>query len=139
MLGGVGVDDAHSGVDVVDEHRRRLIAAQRSGDPLAVHRGLQLPGELPIGRIGEFGAGGDQHAGGHLVVLGLADQVGGHVGGVGGVIGQDRDLGRAGFGVDAHLRTADALGGRDIDVAGPGDHVDRRELAAIRVGAPVGE
>ena len=61
------------------------------------------------------------------------------MGGVGGVIGQDRNLGRAGFGVDAHLRTADPLGGRDIDVAGSGDHVDRREFAAIRVGAPVGQ
>jgi hypothetical protein len=33
-------------------------------------------------------------------VLGLADQVGRHVNGVGSGVGQHRDLGRPGFGVD---------------------------------------
>ena len=81
--------------------------------------------------------GGDQHAGRHLVVLGLADQVGGDVHRVGGVVGEDRDLGGPGLGVDADLRPADPLGGGDVDVARPGDHVDRRQLGAVGVGAAV--
>ena len=77
--------------------------------------------------------------GGHLVVLGLADQVGGDVAGIGGVVGEDGDLRRAGLGVDADLRAADPLGGGDVDVARAGDHVDRRQLGAVGVGAAVGE
>ena len=58
---------------------------------------------------------------------------------VGGVVGQDRDLGGSGLGVDSDLRTADALGGGDVDVARPGDHVHRREFGAVGVGAAVGQ
>ncbi len=72
-------------------------------------------------------------------MLGLADQVGGHVDRVGGVVGQDRDLGRSGLGVDAHLGAADPLGRRDVDVAGAGDHVHRRQFGAIGVGAAIGQ
>ena len=81
--------------------------------------------------------GRDQHAGGHLVVFGLADQVGGDVHRVGGVVGQDRDLGGAGLGVDADLRAADPLGGGDVDVARPGDHVDRSQFRSVGVGSAV--
>ncbi len=52
-------------------------------------------------------------------------------------IGQDRDLGGPGFGVDAHLRADQTLGGGHVDVARPGDHVDRRQLGAIGVDAAV--
>ena len=117
MFGGVGVDGLDAGVDVVDEHDRRLPPGQRRGHPLTVHGGLQLDGEFAVGGVGERGARRDQHAGGHLVVFGLADQVGGDVHRIGGVVGQDRDLGGAGLGVDADLRTADPLGGGDVDVA----------------------
>ena len=44
-----------------------------------------------------------------------------------------------GLGVDADLRAAQPLGGGDVDVAGPGDHVDRRQLGAVGVGAAVGQ
>ena len=47
------------------------------------------------------GVGRDEQAGGELVVLGLADQVGGEVGRVGGVVGDDADLGRPVLAVDA--------------------------------------
>ena len=60
-----------------------------------------LPLELDVDRVGQLDGVGDQHGRGERVVLGLADQVGGHVHRVGGVVGQDRDLGRAGLGVDA--------------------------------------
>ena len=104
-----------------------------------MHRGLQLGGQFGVGGVGQIRARGDQHARSHLVVFGLADQVGGHVRRVGRVVGEDRDLGRTGLGVDADLRAAQPLGGGDVDVAGPGDHVDRRQLGAVHVGAPVGK
>src|ERR1700754_5296814 len=115
MLGGVGVHRFDAGVEVVDENDRRLPPGQCGGDPLTVHGGLQLGRQFLVRGVGELDAGGDQHAGGHLVVFGLADEVGGHVYGLGCVVGQDRDLGGPGFGVDTDLRAADPLGGGDID------------------------
>ena len=61
-------------------------------------------------------------------MFGLADEVGGQVGGVGGVVGDDADLGGAVLPVDADLALQDALGGGDVHVAGAGDHVDGRAL-----------
>ena len=69
--------------------------------------------------------GGDQHRAGQRVVLGLADQVGGDVRRVGGVVGEDGDLGGAGLGVDADQPAQQPLGRRHVDVARAGDHVDR--------------
>ena len=102
MLGGVGVDDPEAGVEVVDEDdRRTAVPASASADPLDVLGGGDLAGQLLLDGVGQLVAVGDQHGGGQRVVLGLADQVGGDVLGVGGVVGEDRDLGRAGLGVDA--------------------------------------
>jgi hypothetical protein len=58
-------------------------------------------------------------------VLRLADQVGGDVAGVRGVVGDDRDLGRAGvaLGADAALGDQLLLGERDVEVAGADDLV----------------
>ena len=67
--------------------------------------------------LGELLAVGDEHRGGERVVLGLADEVGRDVVGVGGVVGEDRDLGGAGLGVDADEALEQALGGDDPDVA----------------------
>ena len=58
-------------------------------------------------------------------MLGLADQVGGDVHRVGGGVGEDRDLGRAGLGVDADHAAHQPFGGGDVDVARAGDDVDR--------------
>ncbi len=44
---------------------------------------------------------------------------------VGGVVGEDRDLGRPGLGVDADPAAQQPLGRHDVDVAGAGDQVDR--------------
>ena len=128
---------ADARVEVVDENGRGLLPAQCRRHPLAVDGGGQLFRQFSVGGIGEIRAGGDQHAGGHLVVLGLADQIRGHMHGVRGVIGEDGDLGRAGLRVDADLRTADPLGRRDVDVSRSGDHVDRRQFGAVGVGAAV--
>src|SRR5690606_9092448 len=59
-----------------------------------------------------------------------ADQVGGDVAGVGGVVGEHRDLGGAGLGVDADDPLEQALGGGDPDVAGAGDHVGAGAFAS---------
>ena len=68
-------------------------------------------------------------------MLGLADQVVGDGDGVRRVVGQHRDLGGAGFGVDADDAVDHALGGSDEDVARPGDDVDGFEvLPVIAVG-----
>ncbi len=65
-------------------------------------------------------------------MLGLADEVGRHVGGVGGVVGEDHDLGGAGLGVDADDALQRALGCRHVDVARAGDEVDGGAAATVR-------
>ncbi len=59
--------------------------------------------------------------------------------GVGGVVGEDGDLGGARLGVDADQPAEQALGGGEVDVARSGDHVDRLQLGPVGVGAAVGE
>ena len=60
-------------------------------------------------------------------MLGLAQQVGRAHLGVGGVVGDDQDLGRAGEQIDADPAVELALGLGDIGVAGADQHVDRLE------------
>ena len=95
--------------------------------------------ERDVDGVGEVDAVGHEHGGGHDVVFGLADQVGGDVHGIGGAVGEDGDLGGAGLGVDPDAAAAQALGRGDVDVAGTGDHVDGCEFAVVGVGAAVGE
>ena len=73
--------------------------------------------ELGLHVVGQRRRRGHQDGRGHRVVLGLAEQVGGDVRRVGGVVGEDRDLGRAGLGVDAHGALEQPLGGDGVDVA----------------------
>ena len=61
-------------------------------------------------------------------MLCLGDQIVGQVDGVGGVVGNDRDLARTGFRIDAHYAVDQALRGCNEHVAGAGDHVDRLEV-----------
>lgn len=133
MLGAVRVDDPQALVDAVDQDDRGLPAGQRRGDPvLDVLGGRDLRFEFLLDRVRESHGVRDQDGGGERVVLGLADQVGGDVHRVGGVVGEDRDLGGPGLGVDADLAGEVALGGGDPDVAGPGDHVrGRAGLGAV--------
>ena len=81
-----------------------------------------------VDRLGELLTVGDQHAGGHGVVLGLADQVGRDERGISRAIGDDRDLGGPGLGIDADGALQIALGRGNIDVARAGDEVDRAAL-----------
>ena len=66
-------------------------------------------------------------------MLGLRDQVRRNVNRVGGFVGDDRDLGRPGLGVDRDGAAQQPLGGGDVDVAGTGDHVDRLDHGAVHV------
>src|SRR6185437_1729319 len=127
VLRGPGVGDPDGGGEVVDQDVAGL-PGQGGEDPLLVLGERHLAGQLRAdpGRGGRVG--GDQQAGGELVVLGLADQVGGEVRRVGGVVGDDADLGGAVLAVGADGALQDPLGRGDVDVAGAGDHVDRRAL-----------
>ena len=136
VLGGVGVDDGEALLEVGDEDGRRLLAGQRGADPVDVLGQRDLPFELDVDRVGQRDRVGDQDGRGQRVVLGLADQVGGDVHRVGAGVGQHRDLGRAGLGVDADDAAHQALGGGDVDVARPGDQVDRLDA---ELGVAVGE
>ena len=61
-------------------------------------------------------------------MLGLGQEVGGHVARVGGVVGQDHDLARARLVVDLHLPADLPLGGGHVRVAGTHDLADRLDL-----------
>ena len=88
--------------------------------------------QLGLHGLGQLGAVGDEDGAGQLVVLGLAQQVGGHPGGVAAAVGQHQDLAGACDHVDAHLAEDLPLGGGDIDVAGADDLVHRRDaLGAV--------
>ena len=67
-------------------------------------------------------------------MLGLRYQVGGDEPRVGGVVGQDADLGRAGLGVDADDAAQQPLGRRDVDVARP-----HHQVGGPTVAGAVGE
>jgi hypothetical protein len=118
VLGAPGVDDLQAVLEVVHEHVRRL-PGQRRLDPLAVPGRGDLLHELGVDGVEQGLAGGHQQAGGERVVLGLRHQVGGGEGGDRGVVGQDGDLGGPGLGVDGAPALHEALGGGDVDVAGP--------------------
>ena len=128
MLGGVGVDDVETDLDVVDEDDGGLAPGERLADALGVLGRGDPSRDGGLHGLGEVGAVGDEDGGGQGVVLGLADEVGGDVLGVGGRVGEDRDLGGAGLGVDADESLEQPLGGGDPDVAGTGDEVDRVEV-----------
>ena len=128
MLRAVGVAERRGRRDVVDEHDRRLASVE--GLAHAIARARVSGSERikrPRRRLREVGRIGDEHGGGQLVVLGLADQVGGDEARVGGPIGDHEDLGRAGLGVDAHDPAHQPLGRGDVDVAGARDQIDRVE------------
>ncbi len=128
VLGRVGVDDGQALLQVVDQDEAGLPAAEGLGHPLRVLGPGDLGLQLGLDRVGELHRGGDQHRARGRAVLGLADQVGGDLRRVGGVVGEDGDLGRSGLGVDADPAREVALGGGHVDVAGAGDHVHRLAL-----------
>ncbi len=95
-------------------------------DPVGVPRRGSHGLERGVDGVGQRLRGRDQHRPRHGVVLGLAQEVGSDVYGIGGVVGQHRDLRRAGLRVDADAPAQQPLGSDDVDVAGTGDQVDLR-------------
>src|SRR5262249_2165012 len=96
------------------------------------------PGQLLDQGVGhavdQVGLPGDQHAGAGGG-LRLADQVGGNETGVGGPVGDEHDLARAGDAVDVRLSVDLALGEGDEQVAGADDLVyPGNPLDAVRQG-----
>ncbi len=65
-------------------------------------------------------------------MLGLADEIGRDMHRIGGVVGEYRDLGGAGFGVDADNAAHQSLGCGDVDVARAGDDVHALD-AEVRI------
>ena len=114
-------------------HRSRLgegpghddLAVGLDGGPgdLLPLQGLELGLNFPGNGLGQFSGVGDQDGGGHLVVLRLAEQVGGHPGGVGISVGNHQHLGGAGDHVDVHQSKHLPLGLGHIGVAGAHDLV----------------
>ena len=77
--------------------------------------------QLGLYGLGQVPAVGDQHRRGQLIVLGLAQQVGGDPGGAAGAVGQNQDFRRAGDHIDADFTKHLALGGGHVNVAGADD------------------
>ena len=80
---------------------------------------LQLLGH----RLGQLAALSDQHGGGHLVVLRLAQEVRSHKSGAGLTVGNDQHLRGSGNHVDVHLSKDLLFGLSHIGVAGTNDLV----------------
>ena len=112
------VDEDHPAAGV---ERRRGLVAPRGRDQQRVERELDP--------IGDGLVPDDQRDRAAGTVLGLGEQVDRDPRGIDGVVGDDRDLGRAREPVDADRAEDLALGLDDIRVARTDDHVDRPQRA----------
>ena len=137
MFGGVGVGRVDGLVKPVGQHDGGLGAAQRRANALGVLGAWHAVLEVFLHLVGDFGGVGEQHGTGELIMLGLADEVGGQKAWIGGFIGDDADFGGAGDRVDAHERGDQRLGGSHKDVARTGDLVNRiaQHVAVLRFAA----
>ena len=133
MLRCPHVGDRQRGGGVVHQHAGGL-PGESGLHRVAVPGRGDLRTQFGLGALGEPCVGGDQQACGQRAVLGLGDQVSREEPGVGGVVGDDRDLGRARLGVHPDGAGQQPLGRGHVGVAGPGDHVHRGA-----VGGAVGE
>ena len=137
MFGGVGVGRVDGLVETVGQHDGRLGAGQRRVDTLGVLGTRHAVLEALLHLVGNLGGVGEQHGTGELIVLGLADEVGGQQARVGGFVGDDADFGGAGNRVNAHECGDQRLGGGNEDVARAGDLVNRiaQDVAVLRLAA----
>ena len=122
MLGG---DDIH-GLDgfahVIGHDDLAVGVHARAGDGGAGQlRDLHL--QLGLHGLGQLPAVGDKHGAGQLVMLGLAQKVGGHPRGVAAAVRQNKNFRRSCDHINADLAENLALGGGNIDVAGADDLV----------------
>ena len=89
MLGGVCVGRIDRLVEAVGQDDAGLAAGQRGGDAFGVLGAWHAAVQALLGLGGDLLAVGDQDGAGELVVLGLADQVGGQVFGVRAGVGDE--------------------------------------------------
>ncbi len=139
VLGRVCVDHTNAGVEIINDDDGALLATQCFRDPLTVLGAGHLRGHLCRHRIGELHARGDQYCSGDDVVLGLADEIGGDVAGIGGIVSQHSHLGGTSLGVDADDPLQLTFGRRDVDIARTRDEIDRSAAGAIRQVHAVGQ
>ncbi len=92
---------------------------------LFVDERLQLPLDRSDDGVAERLGRRDQRSRRVRTVLGLAEQIGGHDGRIGRLVGDHRDLRRAGEEIDRHLAEQLPLGFGDEGVPGTDEHVDR--------------
>ena len=137
MLGRICVGRVDGLVEAVGQDDGRLASGQRRVDALGVFGARHAVVQGLLNLLGDLGGIGEQHGAGELVMLGLTDQVGGQQARVGGLVGDDADLGGTGDRVDAHERGDERLGGGHEDVARAGDLVDRvaQHVSVLRLGA----
>jgi hypothetical protein len=126
VLRGVAVDEA-SAASRFGASTTSAPFPERPLQDLAPRGRLELARQLRLDGRGEGRVPGDEQGRGVGAVLGLREQVGGHVHGIGGAVRDDHHFRRAGGQVDAALAEDLELGGRDPGVARADDAVHRRD------------
>ena len=122
MLGGNDIHGFDGLAHVIGHDDLAVGVHARAGDGGAGQlRDLYL--QLGLHGLGQIPAVGDKHGAGQLIVLGLAQKVGGHPRGVAAAIRQNKNFGRSCDHINADLAENLALGGGNIDVAGADDLV----------------
>ncbi len=122
MLGGDPVGDGHRLVQVVGNQDHPPLGKRGAGD-LGPAQLFKLRFQFRRHLSGDLLAGGDQHGERQRVVFGLGQEVGGDMGGVGVLVGDDQHLAGAGDHVDLHPPRHLPLGLGDELVAGADDHI----------------
>ncbi|MNS84034.1 hypothetical protein D3C72_1178460 [compost metagenome] len=116
-------------------HQDHAITVNRSGGNLPPRQLRQLALHFSRARLCEVRRSCHENGRGHLVMLGLGQQVGGHIGRVRAVIGQNGDFAWPGDAVDIDSAVHLALRQRDEDVARAADLVYRLDrIGAVRQG-----
>ncbi len=119
------VGDAHQALAVGDDQPGAVGLEGGFGDGSARQFG-ELSRELDPDCVEERAVAGHQHRIGRLVVLRLRQEIGRDDGSVGGFVRENEDFRRSGDAVDGNVAEHQALGGRDVDVAGADDLVHSR-------------
>ena len=118
-----------AGVLQVVKHDGAAVVRHALLDDVPAREELCLPLHLARNGLCLCHGIGQQDGGSQLVVLGLTEQVGGNVGRVGGVIRNDKHLGRTGDHVDIDRAERQLLGCRNKGVARADDLVHLRDKA----------
>ena len=123
MLRRQTVDDRQRLAEVPRHHHGPVApdGGLRDGRP---RQGRALPADRGHDARAERSVVGQTHGPRHRVVLGLGEEVRGHVGRLRRAVRDHDDLARAGDQIDADIAEDEALGERDVEVPRPDDLVD---------------